>query len=488
MSLATKAARGAVWTILTSIGGRALGVIGTLVITRFLDPDVVGEVGAAMIIVMTVNWLTTIGFGQYVIVRGRTDPGPEVVWHAQVANTVLGILGLGGVALLAGPAAGLVNSQQVAMYIPGMAIAIGIRRLSAIPEKLLVRSMHFRAIGVASTLSEAAYAATTVGFAASGHGGMSVVYGNIAKYLFITLITNAYAERALWTTPTPLSKERFKDMFKFGWPLAIESIAHNGSMYWASLAVRRFFGAEATGLYNLAYNLADIPAIYIGEQIGMVLMPSFAQLEPERRPRALERSTALLSLIIFPLAIGLGVVAHSLIAVALSPAWQGVAPLLTVLSVVSIFRPIAWTISAYLQNEDRTQPLMYMELGKIAMLLGAMTLLSPFGIQAAALAVGLSLGLHAATSVWLVLQHGPSVRRLLLGFVRPLIACAAMAAAAIAAGWLLDQVANIHVAVRLAAEILAGAIAYIAVALIVCRDTAKDLIGLVKEVVRRRRS
>ena len=37
-----------------------------------------------------------------------------------------------------------------------------------------------------------------------GWGGMSVVYGNIAKYLLITVITNVYAERALWTTPTPL--------------------------------------------------------------------------------------------------------------------------------------------------------------------------------------------------------------------------------------------------------------------------------------------
>ena len=488
MSLAAKAARGAVWTILSSIGGRAIGVIGTLIITRFLDPDVVGEVGAATIICLTVNWLTTVGFGQYVIVRGRAEPGPEVVWHAQVATVVLGVIGLGAIALLAGPAASLVNSEQAAVYIPGMALAIGIRRLSAIPEKLLVRSMHFRAIGVASALSEAAYAATTVGFAAAGHSGASVVYGNIAKYLLITIITLAYAERALWTTVTPLSWARFKDMFKFGWPLAIESLAHNASLYWANLAVRRLFGAEATGLYNLAYNLADIPAVYVGEQIGMVLMPSFARLEPERRPRALERSTALLSLIIFPMAIGLAVVAEPLIAVALAPSWQGVAPLLTVLSVVSVFRPISWTVSAYLQTHERNQPLMILELMKIVLLLGSMAALARFGIQAASAAVGISLGVHAITAVWLVLQHGPSPRVLLLGFLRPLIACAAMSAAALAARELLAQTVEPHAAVQLAVEIVVGVAVYVVVALVVCRDTSRDLIGRVKDIVRRRRA
>ena len=39
MSLAHKAARGALWTVVSSMGGRAIGVVGTLVMTRFLAPD-----------------------------------------------------------------------------------------------------------------------------------------------------------------------------------------------------------------------------------------------------------------------------------------------------------------------------------------------------------------------------------------------------------------------------------------------------------------
>ncbi len=489
MSLAHRAARGAVWTILSSIGGRALGVIGTLIITRYLEPEIVGEVGVATIMVMTANWVTNIGFGQYVIVRGGAETGPEVVWHATVAVLGLGVLGLGAVALFADPLTALLNAEQAARYIPGMALAIMIRRVSLIPEKVLIRQLHFRALGIASALGEATYAATTVTFAATGHGGMSVVYGNLAQNTLMSVIIIGSAGLS-WLRRVPLSSARFRDMFGFGWPLAFESIAHNASRYWDNLAVSRLFGTHATGLYNLAYNLADIPAIYIGEQIGVVLFPSLARLEPERRPRALERATALLSLIIFPLAVGLGVVAQPLIELVLSDEWQGVAPLLTVLAVLSVVRPIAWVVSSYLLTQERNRPLMFLELGKVVALLGGMALLSPLGIRAATFAVGIAFGLHTIAGVWLVLRdgpRGPSARVLVLGFVRPLIACAAMAGVILGLRMLLAQAFEPHPALSLALEIVVGAVVYVAVALVVCRDTAHDLIGLLKDLVRKRR-
>src|SRR5204863_4930747 len=98
--------------------------------------------------------------------------------------------------------------------------------------------------------------------------------------------------------------------------------------------------------------------------------PSMAELPVERRPRALERSTALLSLIIFPLAVGLGLVAYPLVALILpSNEWQLVAPLLVVLACLSVFRPIVWVLSAYLEAESKTNRLMILEIVKVALLI-----------------------------------------------------------------------------------------------------------------------
>src|SRR5688500_10356217 len=78
MSLAHKAARGALWTVIASMGGRAIGVVATLVITRFPHPPQIGEVAAATVLAMSANWITIWGFGQYAVVHGRGEHALEV--------------------------------------------------------------------------------------------------------------------------------------------------------------------------------------------------------------------------------------------------------------------------------------------------------------------------------------------------------------------------------------------------------------------------
>jgi PST family polysaccharide transporter len=291
---------------------------------------------------------------------------------------------------------------------------------------------------------------------------------------------------ASWATPTPLRWGRVKDMLGYGVPLGIQNMAHGAARYWDNLAISHFFGPGVTGAYNMAYNLADIPAIQVGEQIALVLMPSMAALPPERRPRALERSTALLSLIIFPLAVGLGLVAYPLIALLLpSNDWQLVAPLLTVLACLSVFRPITWVLSAYLEAEAKTGRLMYLEIAKIVVLIGGIAVLSPYGPRIASSAVGIAFGATAIAGVALVMREGTSPRRLLAGFLQPLAACGVMSAAVWAVHDLLARIGIDYAAVQLIAMIVVGAAVYVAAALVLCRDTAQDLLSLLKQAMRR---
>ena len=486
VSLASSAARGALWTVLASVGGRAVGVLGTLVMTRFLAPDQIGEVSDAAIIAMTANWVTIWGFGQYAVVKGRGADADEVTWHATVAYAVLGAVSLGLVAVLGGRLTPFFDAPHAAAYIPGMAVALYLRRLAAMPERVLTRDMKFGASGLSLALGEATYTVSALGLAWLGFGGWSIVLAHIVQSLMMLVILVRAAGLASWATPQPLRWERFRDMLRFGVPLGVQNVAHNASRYWDNLAISHFFGPGATGAYNLAYNLADIPAIQVGEQIALVLMPSMAKLPRERRPRALERSTALLSLVIFPLAVGLGLVAYPLIAVILpANGWQEVAPLLVVLACLSVFRPITWVLSAYFEAEAKTNRLMVLELGKIALLIGGIIVLQPFGVRIASAAVGVAFGATAIAGIALIMREGPSPRRLAIGFIQPLIACAVMAAAVWAVHAGLRAAGFDHPLVQLIAMIVVGAAVYVGAALVVCRATARDLLTLVKQAMRR---
>ncbi|MBL9014708.1 MAG: oligosaccharide flippase family protein [Myxococcales bacterium] len=457
--------------------------------TRFLLPDEIGEVSVATILCMSANWLTIWGFGQYAVVKGRGDAATvrEVTWHATLFYVVLGVLALGTIALIGGHLTPLLDAPDAALYVPGMALAIFIRRLGAMPERILTRDMNFRASGLSLAIGEAVYTATALLLAWQGYGGMSVVLANIVQSCVVVAILIRAAGVRSWATPARFSAARAKDMLKFGVPLGVQGIAHAASRYWDNLAISHFFGTGAVGAYNMAYNLADIPAIQVGEQIALVLMPSMASLPPERRPRALERSSALLSLIIFPLAVGLGLVAYPLISLLLPDNdWQEVAPLLTVLACLSIFRPVTWVMSAYMEAECKTNRLMLLEIAKVALLLLGIWLLQPYGLRAAAGAVGLAFGLTALAGIAIVAREGASPYRLFLGFFQPLLACIAMGAAVYGTWLALSAIGWTHPGIVLVAEIVVGAVAYVAAALVVCRETSKDLLGLLKTALRRR--
>jgi lipopolysaccharide exporter len=486
MSLAHKAARGAIWTVMSSIGGRAIGVIGTLAMTRFLHPHQIGEVSDATIIAMTANWLTIWGFGQYAVVKGRGPDAAEVTWHATVAYVALGAVSLGLVALFGGRLTPFLDAPNAAAYVPGMALAQYIRRFGAIPERVLTRQMKFRASGVAQLGGELSYTVLALTLAALGYGAWAIVLANIVQSFVVVAILIRAAGIASWATPTRLRWSRIKDMLAYGLPLGVQNIAHGASRYWDNLAISHFFGPGPTGAYNLAYNLADIPAIQVGEQIALVLMPSMAELPHDRRARALERSTALLSLIIFPLAVGLGLIAYPLIELIL-PAndWQLVAPLLAVLACLSIFRPINWVLSAYLEAEAKTNRLMFLEIGKIALLIGGIIALQPFGVRVASGAVGIAFGATAIAGIALVMREGPSPRRLLIGFLQPVAACGVMALAVWAVRAALVAAHLTHPALLLIAMIASGAAVYVVAAFVLAPATSRDLIALLRKALRR---
>jgi lipopolysaccharide exporter len=487
-SLANQTARAAALMIVAGLVARLVGVTGSLVMTHIVAPEVIGEAAVAYVIAATANSVSVWGFGQYLIVKGRGDDAPEVAWHVTVFQMVNGTIGLGLVALLGGYLTPFFGAPGAAAFVPGMALAVAIRRLGSVPEKFLVQDMKFRAIAVTLFVGETAYAITSVALASRGWGSNAVVVGNIVQASLITLLLISAAGVKRWTTPVRLRLERFRDMVRFGLPLAAESVAHNASREWSKLMMSRYFMPGPMALYNMAYNLADIPAVYVGEQIAQVLLPSMSKLPPERRPRALEKATALLSLIIFPLAVGLGVVARPLIRVGLGPEWQEVAPLLMILAALSVFRPVTWVLSTYLEAQAQTGRLMVLEWIKVVILLVGIWQLSRWGIEWASVAVGLAFGFNAIAGAWIVAQDGPSPWRMTLGFVQPLICCLLMGIVVELVYVGLYQVGIDHQLVHLIAGIVSGAATYVVSALIICRATAKEFLGLLREVISRRRS
>jgi lipopolysaccharide exporter len=484
MSVGKRAATGALWSAASSIGARIVGLIGTLYMTRLLAPEVVGEVSAAMVLAQSANWMSNWGFNHYMIVRGKDSP--EATYHVAITNWSFAIIGLSIAAFLGPVFEPVFNAPELTAYLPGLVLSVLIRRLGAVPDKVLARDMRFRELAIANGAGELLFTMTALTLASSTSlGGQSIVVGNIVQ----SVVTTGLIVRATgvsWFQRSPWQWVRFVEIMRFGIPVGAGQVFNFASRYWDNLLFARYFGTGVAGTYNMAYNLADIPAVQVGEQMSGVLLPAMSSLSPEQRKAAVVRSTGLMSLAVFPLAVGLGAVSESLIAVLLSDEWQGVAPLLTVLSVLSVVRPMGWGVMSYLASFGRNRTLMLLEAAKVVLLFACILSFRHLGPTWTAGSVGLAFGVQSLLTIGVVVEmDGLPLRPMIGAFLRPLLACAAMAGAVlgvragmIAAGF--DRPLYLTLV-----EIVVGAVVYPVAAFVFARSIATDFLNQLKRALKR---
>jgi PST family polysaccharide transporter len=483
MSLAVKTVRGAIWNIAGSIGGRSIGLVGSLVLASLLAPAEYGVANIAFVLVSSVNVFTYLGFGQYLV--ATPDAGDDVAFHATFFNTLIGVLALLGVVMLSHPIGRLFDAPGLVWIIPGMALAGGLERIAYIPARILVREMRFRMLGIRQVAGEITYAATAVVLALHGWGALAIVVGNIARAAVGLVLLVSVVERASWLTVVPLRWATTRKMLQFGVPLSVGNILYFASSRWDNLLIAKLFGPGVVGQYNLAYNLADVPAMQVGEQVGDALLPSFTRMTDEAtRVRALARAAGQLALVIFPMAVGLAAVAPTLQATFLKESWSMVGAMLAILSVLSVVRPIGWLISSYLQAGKRTGLVMWLEALKAVSVLSFIPLFGLLGPIWACVAVGVAFATYALASVWCVhrLAKVPA-QTLLEPLVRPLLSCVPMALCVFAARQALGS--QTPAGYRLGLEVLVGVVGYGLTALLVASEEVREMRRLVAQAMLR---
>jgi PST family polysaccharide transporter len=485
-TLAQRATLGAVWTISTSVGARAVGLVGTLLLTRFVAPHVYGEVSLAAVIVQTAQTVSSCGLSQYLV--SKPHAGRAAAFHATFYYTLLGVLAIGLAVLLREPLGAAIHAPGMARYVPGLALAALLERVGTVQDRILVRDMRFREVGLLRSLGEITYAVVTVALAGAGWGANALIWGAILRSVVRLIGLSWFTPRREWLTPSRLTLARTRELFAFGLPMSVASLAGFGSRRWDNLLFGSLFGEATAGLYNLAYNLADIPATQIGETIGDVLVPSFAQMDSDvRRRAALLRSTRLLMLIVAPLAIGLGTIAPTLTRALFDPRWADVGPMLTLLSALSVVRPVGWIGASYLQVKNQPRAIMLLEITKTVGLLAAIALLGRLGPLWACAAVGIAFALGSLGYFWVIRgTDGLSLRAQVAPLLPPIGACAPMVLAVLAARRGIAALEGTPGAIALAAELVVGALAFVPSALLLAPAASQDLIKLLRTVLPRR--
>ena len=474
MSLVQKAVRGAAWTTLTSMAARVFSLVATMLVTHKIPPDEWGQTSAAVVVALTANSLSTFFLSNYLIV----DPtrSRSAAWHANWIQQLTGMVALGATVLL-GPWLGpMLGAPKLAHYLPGAVLAFVVLRVSIVPEKLLVRDLRFRFLALTRMSAEIGYGVVTIVAAYAGMGGMALILGAFTRMALKTVCFCAAVPWREWSEPHAFDATVTKKMFAYGTPLWLSGIAGYVSGNWDNLLVSRYFGPAVMATYGLAFNLAEMPAAQIGEQLCEVLLPSFALLSLEQRRAALVKAVLVVSLITFPIAVGLGAVSDTIVRAFFNARWAAVAPMLLILSLRAVGRTIIYPLTQYLQSIDRNRDQMllgFLHAGVLVATLVALGARSPmltcFGVVA-------TQSIVAIFGIVIVGREGVPTFEMSTNLLRILLACATMAGAVFGVRRLLAPYALPPV-VLLAVEVTVGAITYVPAAFVLCGGPTRNFLS-----------
>lgn len=479
-TLRHRVVRSAAWTVPASVGSRAVGLLGTLLLARYLAPDDYGVVMAAAITATTASSATTFGVGIYLVANAGISRAET--FHASCWFLATGVVALLATMALGGPLERWTGAPGLAAYLPVLLLATLLERIFYVPERILVRNLRFGWLSVARASSELTFTAVAVALAANGQGGMAIVWGTLARSTVRFVAIVGAVDVRDWLEPHRLRLATFARIAGYGLSVSVTSLLTFGMRRWDNLLISRYFGAGPMGAYNYAYNLADTPATAIGDQLSDIVAASFPRVDRRRRAEALVHACSMVSTIMFPLSVGLAVVAPTVVDTFFDPRWSSVGAMLMLLSALSVTRPLTAIIGSYFYASRRPGVVLWLEGASLAALLVALSTLGRAGIYWACGCVGIVFVLRTLAAMWLVGRHdGVRLSAFLRPMRGPLAASIVMAAGVTAARLGLGDLAP---PARLLAEITLGAGMYAGSALVLARSGCAELLQAVRAALR----
>lgn len=473
------------WSTAAGLAARALSLVGTVLIVKFLTPAQYGAIQSASVVVLTASQFATLGVGPYIISFPRS--GRVVAFHATFIHVTLGALALLLTWAFADRLGPFFDAPNLSEFVPGLVLSVFLDRITFMAERPVVRDLGFRTVSASRTAGEIAYTVASVFFAWRGHGAMSVVYGNMARSIIRFLVIMRMSDWREWALPARMDRRVMSTLFSYGTVVTVESIAEFGSRRWDNLLVARFFGSSVAGNYVLAYSLADLPSIQIGEQISDVLLASYGHVDPQHRPAAVLRAATLMTLIMAPLSIGLGAIGPSIAHAFFPPTWTLLGPMLTLLPIVMVARPIGAVYSGFLMIVRGPKPPMIGEVVAVVLMVGLIVLFAHSNPMLVVVMVGVSSLARTLVFMWYVQKtDGVTIMAGLRRFLPIFAACIPMFLAVWGTRHGLLSTGIDRPLLSLPLEIAAGAGAYIIAVLLLARGPAVDMLTLVRGVLRRR--
>jgi O-antigen/teichoic acid export membrane protein len=472
IALGKKTLNSVAWTYFSYGLSKSMVLITTVVLTHILTKADFGIIGFAVTAMSFLDAVRDLGLGLALIQRrDRIEEAADTVfWLSLGSNVVMWLL-----ASISAPfVAAFFHESQIIAILPVISFSFVISSLGGTHDALLQREMKFSRRIIPFVGESLAKGAVSITLALLGLNVWALVAGQITGRAAFSAI----AWRILpWRPRRRFSWDLAKELFRFGYKIAVDSFLSNLQANIDYVFIGRFLGETALGVYTVAFRIPELVIINLCIVIAQVLFPVYAELQEDREQlkRGVLTAIRYIALVTVPAGVGLALVSHVFTRTIFGADWTDAAPIMAALSIYGTLLAVSWNIGDVYKAIGRPDILWKTAIFEFALLGPVLYVLaqrSAFAVSLGHVSVAFVVSAVRLSIAMYLLKL--SVKQTLSQFIPSVVGGAIMGAAV----WSVLQVVESWPGlIALSIAVLVGGISYAAALWRLERDLILDMLG-----------
>jgi O-antigen/teichoic acid export membrane protein len=381
--LTRKTVKGVLWSSLSFAGSKGITFLATMVLARLLAPDDFGLMALGLVAIGYLETFGSLGVGNFVIYKqGEEEKTANLAFTLGLTvNTLLAIAGF----LLAPWIADFFNQPSLTGILRALSVTLLLMRLGSIHEARLKKSLRFRRTFYPELGKTLAKAITSITLAWLGFGVWSLVAGQIAGSVVVSLIywlVSGWRPHLAWDWTVSKGMLGYSSQIIL---VEMMGMLQNNIDY---LIIGKRLGSEPLGYYTMAFRIPELLIINICVIVSNALFPAYSQLQSDRE--ALKKGFLVtlqyVSLYTIPVGIGLSVLSAAFIPLAFGDGWQTAVPLMQALAIYALFYSLSFNAGDVYKATGRPDILNKLSIFELLFIIPLLLFASNYGILYVALA------------------------------------------------------------------------------------------------------
>ncbi|WP_321381704.1 lipopolysaccharide biosynthesis protein [Trichococcus shcherbakoviae] len=325
------------WRFLERGGTQGIQFIIQILLARLLVPNDYGTVSLITIFISIANVFVQSGFSTALIQKKDAD---EIDFSSVLYLSIF-VASLIYVALFfsAPFIASFYGISELIAVLRVLAVTLFFGAFNSIQNAMVAKKMQFKKLFFSSSLASLISGVVGVILAYSGFGVWALVAQQLTNQIMVTIVLWFTVK---WRPKIIFSFEKVKELFSFGWKLLVADLINTFYSNLRSLIIGKLYNPAMLGLYNRGDQFPNIIVTNIDGSIQSVMLPALsAEQNNKTRVRTMMRRSIVTSaFIVFPMMMGLAVIAEPLVKLLLTEKWLQCVPFLQIACAYYALYPI----------------------------------------------------------------------------------------------------------------------------------------------------